>query len=651
LNVDKDAFKINLKVNIMHNKRQITIIKTLLKCKSITIRELAILCNASYKSIQNDLAAVREELRKNGAVISSDSWQGISLGIQDPGQFWSYYDKELSHNTELLTNDDYCELFLYLLAVRDYMKLDDFMEIFYVSRTKVSQILKNAKEVLSGYLVEIVSRPRYGLFLKGDEIAVRQMLVDIIYGLEQKGKLKLLERLDPGREEVCREVEDILNSALEQTAFPITDTSLHEVRMVLYVSSVRIGLKKHVVYTESEMQYLERSPEYTLAALIGGKMDALGECTGKREEIVFLAQLLCGRRKYKLSKGKRQEYLETELSRIAERIIRRIKEKYEEDFREDLDLYTSLLGHLIALTGRIQTSLYTRNPLLLQIRKNYPFAFEMGIESACVIYEESGVFIDENEIGYIALYFETAMERRNVKESRKKILIVCSSGGGLAQLLALKVKHNFGSSIETIETRDQNSLKGVDMSGFDYVFSAVPLEGKIPVPYFKISSILSQEDIQKMEVVFQEKESVTGLADLLSEDCFFTDIRGGDRREIIGEICRRLRNVLSLPENFEQEVYERENLVATELGNFTAFPHPLNVQVEQSFMSVTVLEEPILWEKEMVQVIFLGMTKKGESKKLQKMYQEFAELITDNKKILRLIQTKTFAALRKLLEE
>lgn len=651
MNIDKDTFRIKVKVNVMHNKRQITIIKTLLNCKSITIKELAILCNASYKSIQNDLAAIRKELLKNGAAISSDSRQGIALEIQEPERFQLYYDRELNRNPELLTNDDYCNLFLYLLAVRDYVKMDDFMELFYVSRARVSQILKNAKECLSGYLIEIASRPRYGLFLKGDEIAVRQMLVDIIYELEQTAKLELLNRLDPHQEEICREIKDILNTVLEQSGFSITDASLHEIRMILYASGVRIGLGKHVVYTESETQYLVLSPEYALAASIGRRMEAVGGHPWKQEEIVFLAQLLCGRQKYELSKGNRQEYLETDLCRIVERIIRRVREIYGEDFQEDLDLYTSLLGHLIALTSRIQTGLYTRNPLLLQIRKNYPFAFEMAIEAACVIYEESGVFIDENEIGYIALYFETALERQNAKESGKKILIVCSSGGGLAQLLALKVKNNFGSSIETIETADQNSLKGMDMSRFDYVFTAVPLEGKIPVPCFEISSILSREDIRKMKVVLGEKEDTAGLADLLSADCFFTDIRGRDRREVIKEICRRLHKVLSLPENFEQEVYERENLAATELGNFTAFPHPLNAQVEASFMSVTVLEEPVLWEKEMVQVIFLGMTRKGESGKLQKMYQEFAQLVTDDKKILRLIKTRTFATLQNLIEE
>ncbi|WP_347836278.1 PRD domain-containing protein [Gracilibacillus sp. JCM 18860] len=45
-----------------------------------------------------------------------------------------------------------------------------------------------------------------------------------------------------------------------------------------------------------------------------------------------------------------------------------------------------------------------RNPMLEDIKNNYPLAFEAGIIASMAIEEESSTKIDENEVGYLALH-------------------------------------------------------------------------------------------------------------------------------------------------------------------------------------------------------------------------------------------------------
>ena len=73
--------------------------------------------------------------------------------------------------------------------------------------------------------------------------------------------------------------------------------------------------------------------------------------------------------------------------------------------------------------------------MLSAIKENYPLAFEAGVIAGIVIKEQTGIDIHENEIGYLALHFGAAIERRKTERPPKRCLIVCASGAGSAQLL------------------------------------------------------------------------------------------------------------------------------------------------------------------------------------------------------------------------
>jgi len=58
--------------------------------------------------------------------------------------------------------------------------------------------------------------------------------------------------------------------------------------------------------------------------------------------------------------------------------------------------------------------------------------------SACeVLARQFAGPVPEDEIGYIAMHFSLALERRRVID-KKNVVIVCSTGGGSARLLVWK---------------------------------------------------------------------------------------------------------------------------------------------------------------------------------------------------------------------
>ena len=60
-----------------------------------------------------------------------------------------------------------------------------------------------------------------------------------------------------------------------------------------------------------------------------------------------------------------------------------------------------------------------------------------------------------------------------------------------------------------------------------------------------------------------------------------------------------------IDKNVKKSIFDREKLASTEFSNFIAIPHPLTNQMKNPAIAVAVLKNPIIWNKEKVQIIFL----------------------------------------------
>ena len=52
-----------------------------------------------------------------------------------------------------------------------------------------------------------------------------------------------------------------------------------------------------------------------------------------------------------------------------------------------------------------------RNPILTEIKKNYPYAFDIALVGGKVIEEAFKIKISESEIGFLALHFQLVLQK------------------------------------------------------------------------------------------------------------------------------------------------------------------------------------------------------------------------------------------------
>ena len=74
---------------------------------------------------------------------------------------------------------------------------------------------------------------------------------------------------------------------------------------------------------------------------------------------------------------------------------------------------------------------------------------------------------------------------------------------------------------------------------------------------------------------------------------------------VIRQMCRKTAAHETIPEDFYEHVMQRERIGGTALGNGVATPHPDQPLGERSLVVIGILDTPILWEKQDVQIIFM----------------------------------------------
>ena len=71
------------------------------------------------------------------------------------------------------------------------------------------------------------------------------------------------------------------------------------------------------------------------------------------------------------------------------------------------------------------------------------------------------------------------------------------------------------------------------------------------------------------------------------------------------KIIHNINQIESLPDQFEEMIFKREELGSTEFGNVIALPHPLYPITSHSFISISILKKAIIWNNHKIRIVIL----------------------------------------------
>lgn len=591
----------------------------------------------STKTVRGLIRELDERLKEHGAHIVNQRGKGYLLEVNNMDLFQAFF---LTPAQSIPSDSQERVRFLieYFLRNDDYTKLETLGEMLYVSRKTLTADMHRVEEVFSEFHLSIERKPHYGMRLVGDEFQKRHCMSEY---LQQKKAIP--GAAVPGSQEEYQIAQCLLNM-LEEEDYHITDVGLNSLVLHIVIAIRRIESGQFISLPEEEEQLWSDSDIYGLAKRCAKKIEALTGAVFPEEEIRYLAIHFA-------SKETNQNFvIDSDIQDTVREMLEEIYQVFQLDFRDDLELIVALSGHLVPLVIRIKYGMRLKNPLLQEIRQQYSLAYTIALQASAVLERRYHCILDSNEVAYLALTLQLSLERRRTQIEKKNVLLVCASGAGTARLMVYKMQETFGDYINEITTCDQRSIGKQDFSKIDYIFTMVPIHERVPVPICEVKHFLEANGTSRVRG-FLNSERKTDILKYYPRALFFPDICAGTKEEALKEIVSRIDRIAGLPEGFYEAVLKREQLARTCMGNRVSMPHPCRVMTEDTFVSVSILHDPIQWdESNEVQAVFLVSVSKRKNKDLQDFYSTTARLLLNRERIETLIKNKNYQTLAECLE-
>ena len=613
--------------------------------------DVAARLGVSPRTVRSCVARLNDALA-GAAVVEMRRGRGYELVVTDQARLDSLLQEGArSSQAAPSTPAQRVEYLLADLLYRtDWVTMEQLSQILFVSRTTLTEDMREVEATLSRFGLSLERKPYYGIRVTGPELKRRLCLASVAVDRVTEPVMRGRTCGDVAIEDVVPLIARCVCEATDEAGFQVSSLAAQNLVAHIAIAVVRIGEGCYVPMEGEQLARIERSEQYPVARAIAANVERAFDLTLPGEEVAYIAIHLAGRQSLYFSADAPESDLaiSDEVWNVVTEMVERVWQVFRFDFRGDLELRMNLARHVVPLSVRLRYGLRTANPLLADIKARYALAWSMALECGPVLAAAYGAEPSEEEAGYIALAFALALDRARTGHAKKNILVVCASGAGSAHLLEHRFREEFGADLDRIVTCDAQSVRSLDLAGIDYVFTTVPLGIELPVPVREVRFFLDERDVRAVREALREAGERDG--GYFSRDLFFSHASVRSRDEAIHLLCERSRARHALPDDFEGLVREREAAGPTCFGNQVAMPHPMRMVSDETFVAVALLDEPVDWDGHPVRAVFLVSVAAGAGDELRGFYRRFARLLSSEELMASLLERQSYEALAELMD-
>lgn len=557
---------------------------------------LAQYLSVSERSIKRYVKEINKESEIYGAIIDSTKGLGYKLAVQDLQKFKKLL-KDMS-----ITQSEECgrtvELLRQLLKSSP-ISLDDLSEKLYASRSTLQNELNVIRNLLQQYHIDLKYKPYQGLYLMGDEEAIRKCFVKYFFSEECAEDLLLQDTLGKVNQCCVQEISIYLQDKMLLSQKSRNQYEINYLIKFIAVSMYRVE-QGYLISTPIKMSELEKIPlvfDEKFRALIASKY----AIELPDEELLYMNILV------QLDEGviltKRPTF--NELQEVVEANISFIDNKYKIHLEDDEALLQSLTKHIDNSYHRYYLKLDVENIVIDQVKKVYPEAFYYAYELTKVLEEAFDVQISPNESGYIAVHFATAIERAKQK-TRYHTVIVCNTGFGTSELLKTKLRRYF-PEIKVVACCQPYYLQKMDFGDVDFILSTIPLEQTFCLgkEVIQLSHVLDDEDIKSIEDKLSQTYLEHYLKSLFHPQIFYAKMVCKNKSELLEQVTGDMVKWQFITPEDQDEILKREKISSTEISDLVAVPHCISKQSKNA-IAICALKNPIKWGKSRVKLVIVA---------------------------------------------
>lgn len=583
----------------------------------VTYEALAQTFQVSVASIRNDITQIEMILFPYGVELVRKRGTGVRLegDIAARNRLQSMIAQG---SRESVMNDSRLNELLYYLIERkeEYITIDKLSELLFVSRSTIQNDLKSLKNRLiqDGLVLEV--KKNNGVRLKGKEKEVRSAYSKVFNsqwskvsksGGHQPIQNRILQLLHIDSKSIIRE----LHHLEQRCGYSFAQDSFEILVVHIAIAIKRIQEDEAVIW-DGEMHIENYMQEFTAVQTMCDVLEKVYSLVFRESERYLLYLYVISARIAGFFDQQKEIIEQDRVYRIGEEIISLVENMKQMEIDESRYMM-NLMMHLRPMVNRILNDIHLENPLIQEIKREYSDAYGIAWMANSIFDRYIGKRISEDEIGFLAIHIQIMTENQN---EYLKVLIVCSSGIGVSQLLSSRLKSHFPklSIIGIMSTNEFYHFQGEVQA--DLILSTFPLETKKPL--LVISPLLTDSDLKAIDAYIDRKPSQEHT---LSEDVdirYYIHIQAQHQKEVISMVHEDLSVNGYVCANFQDSVIQREQLTSTAIGNRTALPHASFDSVNRSVIGIVTLEHTICWGDDDVDLIVFIALQKNDSIRLKK---------------------------------
>lgn len=472
--------------------RQVQILFLLIKSdRVIPTEELSRNLQISKRTLFRELKGMNRELEKYGLYLDSQSKKGLVLSGDE------------ERKTELLTileksqsfdprnkKERRKKLVGLLIRSQDVQKTFYYANQLQVSESTISNDLEDLQHWFIKSGIRLVKRTGYGIQLEYREEDFRRMILAYVQEFPEEEILQ---------NHVEEAVKKSLTGLSDRLMNQFTAESVKSLISFLEIAVSRIGKGYELEETGAAAKEDELS---ALVRDIAGRLEQSFDIrfSQPEREAVRIFLKSAGRQQ-----SNREEYMEiagesVSLKKIVYTMTDVFKPEVSFELKTDDIFLEGMMTHLRPAITRMMHGIPIQNALLTEIQTIYPDVYAYSLEAAKILEERLGCRVSEEETGYLALHFGSAIVRLREKKKKRRqvdIGVLCANGIGISNLISSRLVQYFGNRIQTriLTIRD---LENIDRDEVDFVVSSFDIKSE-KVPVVQVMPIMKKHDFHLID--------------------------------------------------------------------------------------------------------------------------------------------------------
>lgn len=490
-------------MSVASNRKQILIYTLANRSDFVTADDLSEILDVSKKTVYRLINQINEESEHPEYIISQ---RGRGYKLNDSLNNRVTFDRTHEGVTPIERRNIVMKKLL--LSSPESIQVMRLYEPFYLGENTITVDEKIMADILKKYDLELVRKDRE-LKILGEERPLRQAINDLTINQnieleDQVSNSEAFNRTDALF--VQRQVE-LIESRLNISVPHPYNVNIFSHIYILINRFRKVGKTSTNTLpelTESELRKMTKEPEIkAVSDEIIQHVEKFLHAKLPKQENYFLFQYIISSR----LQGREEvdQLKDDQVIEVTHFLINQMGIRLNLKISHDSKLYSSLYQHVKPMLNRLDNDISIKNGLLEQIKIEYSEIYLQVVEACAELTDALSVGpINEDEIGYLALYFAQYIEGN---PGKIHVLIMCTTGIGTSELLRVKIQKLYPNMdiVDVIASRELNE-QVLDHHNVDLIVSTIEVPNKFNIPFIVVSAMLSASDQARLDKVVQRFE-------------------------------------------------------------------------------------------------------------------------------------------------